>query len=179
MNFTIYEYFFPIPWVSAHLLSHIWFCDSLDLASLKPWPSQDSSVHGILQARILEWVAIPSSKGSSRSRDRNHRSCVSCTAVDPLLLSHWGSPVAQEYSCSLSFPFVFITGLYMSKLRKTTFKIESERQIYIRKFIHESFMKDISILSRRRQYISFKIEKMVYTNHDSRSQILVLNGCSI
>ena len=29
-----------------------------------------SSVHGILQARILEWVAMPSSRGSSRSRDQ-------------------------------------------------------------------------------------------------------------
>ena len=29
-----------------------------------------SSVHGILQARILEWVMIPSSRGSSRLRDR-------------------------------------------------------------------------------------------------------------
>ena len=28
-----------------------------------------SSVHGISQARILEWVAIPSSRGSSRPRD--------------------------------------------------------------------------------------------------------------
>ena len=28
-----------------------------------------SSVHGILQARILEWVAISSSRGSSRLRD--------------------------------------------------------------------------------------------------------------
>ena len=28
-----------------------------------------TSVHGILQARILEWVAIPFSKGSSQSRD--------------------------------------------------------------------------------------------------------------
>ena len=28
-----------------------------------------SSVYGILQARILEWVAIPFSRGSSRSRD--------------------------------------------------------------------------------------------------------------
>ena len=27
-----------------------------------------SSVHGILQARILEWVAMPSSKGSSQPR---------------------------------------------------------------------------------------------------------------
>ena len=30
----------------------------------------DSSVHGILQARILEWVAMPSSRGSSQLRDR-------------------------------------------------------------------------------------------------------------
>ena len=28
-----------------------------------------SSVHGILQARILEWVAIPFSRGSSQTRD--------------------------------------------------------------------------------------------------------------
>ena len=30
-----------------------------------------SSVHGILQARILEWVTVPSSRGSSRPRDWN------------------------------------------------------------------------------------------------------------
>ena len=36
-----------------------------------------SSVHGILQARILEWVAMPSSRGSSSPRDR---SCISCIA---------------------------------------------------------------------------------------------------
>ena len=38
-----------------------------------------SSVHGILQARILEWVALPSSRGSSWPRDWN---CVS-------RLLHW------------------------------------------------------------------------------------------
>ena len=37
-----------------------------------------SSVHGILQARILEWVAMPSSRGSSQSRDRTWVSYVSC-----------------------------------------------------------------------------------------------------
>ena len=31
-----------------------------------------SSVHGILQARMLEWVAIPFSRGSSRPRDSSH-----------------------------------------------------------------------------------------------------------
>ena len=35
-----------------------------------------SSVHGILQARILEWVAIPSSKGSSWVRDQTLISCI-------------------------------------------------------------------------------------------------------
>ena len=37
------------------------------------------SVRGILQARILEWVAMSSSRGSSRPRDQTQVSCVSCT----------------------------------------------------------------------------------------------------
>ena len=35
-----------------------------------------SSVHGILQARILEWVAISFFKGSSQLRDRTWVSCI-------------------------------------------------------------------------------------------------------
>ena len=35
-----------------------------------------SSVHGILQARILEWVAIPSSRGSARPRNGARISCL-------------------------------------------------------------------------------------------------------
>ena len=38
-----------------------------------------SSVHGIFQARILEWVAISYSRGSSWPRDQTHVSYVSCT----------------------------------------------------------------------------------------------------
>ena len=34
------------------------------------------SVHGILQTRILEWVAIPFSRGSSQPRDWTHVSCI-------------------------------------------------------------------------------------------------------
>ena len=37
-----------------------------------------SSVHGILQARILEWVAFPSTRGSSQARDRTRISYISC-----------------------------------------------------------------------------------------------------
>ena len=52
-----------------------------------------SSVHGILQARILERVAMPSSRGSSRSRDWTGISYISCIADRFFYpLSHLGSP---------------------------------------------------------------------------------------
>ena len=35
-----------------------------------------SSVHGILQARILEWLAIPFPRGSSQARDRTQVSSI-------------------------------------------------------------------------------------------------------
>ena len=37
-----------------------------------------SSIHGIFQAKILECIAMPSSRGSSQLRDRIRVSCVSC-----------------------------------------------------------------------------------------------------
>ena len=43
-----------------------------------------SSVPGILQARILGWVAMPSSKGSSRPRDWTHVSCSPTLRMDSL-----------------------------------------------------------------------------------------------
>ena len=53
-----------------------------------------SSVHGIFQARILEWVAMLSSRGSSQPRDWNNTSCISCTGRQILYpLSHQGSPI--------------------------------------------------------------------------------------
>ena len=42
--------------------------------------SSGASAHGILQARTLERVAMSSSRGSSRPRDRTRVSCVSCMA---------------------------------------------------------------------------------------------------
>ena len=45
-------------------------CDPMDHSP----PS--SSVHGILQARILEWVAVPFFTGSSQPRDQTHVSCI-------------------------------------------------------------------------------------------------------
>ena len=51
--------------VHAKLLHlYLTLCDVMDRIPL------DSSVHGILQAGILEWVAISSSRGSSQPRDQ-------------------------------------------------------------------------------------------------------------
>ena len=49
-------------------------CTSMD------WSLPGSPVHGVLQARILEWVAMPSSKGSSWPRNQVLVSSISCTA---------------------------------------------------------------------------------------------------
>ena len=46
-----------------------------------------SSDHGIFEARILEWVAISYSRGSSRPRDQTCMSCVSCIAGK--FFTHW------------------------------------------------------------------------------------------
>ena len=48
-------------------------CDSMDFSPL------GFSVHGILQAKILEWVTMPFPRGSSQARDETHISYVSCT----------------------------------------------------------------------------------------------------
>ena len=49
-----------------------------------------SSVYGILQARILEWVAISSSRGSSGPGCRTRISCGSC--IDRQVVYHWNIP---------------------------------------------------------------------------------------
>ena len=55
-----------------------------------------SSVHGILQARILEWVAISFSRGSSCTRDRTW---VSCTAGRFFTTEPPGKPNIYKYIC--------------------------------------------------------------------------------
>ena len=58
-------------------------CNPMDCSPL------DSSVRGIFQARILEWVVISSSRGSSWPRDWTCVSCVSC--IGRQILYHWAA----------------------------------------------------------------------------------------
>ena len=62
-------------------------CDPMDCSP------PGSSVRRIFQARLLEWVAISSSRRSSRPRDRTHISCICCTGRQILYhCSTWEAP---------------------------------------------------------------------------------------
>ena len=52
----------------------------------------DCIVHGILQARIREWVAFPFSRGSSQPRDQTQVSCIAAG-----FFTSWATREAQEY----------------------------------------------------------------------------------
>ena len=52
------------------VLSSVQLCHPTD------YSPPDPSVHGVSQARILEWVVISFSRGSSRPKDQTHVSCI-------------------------------------------------------------------------------------------------------
>ena len=71
-------------------LSHVWFGDPMDY-----------TVHGILQARILEWEAIPFSRGSSQLRDQTQISRIAggwavklLSISDTSLQICWDAPIS-------------------------------------------------------------------------------------
>ena len=69
------------------MLSHSTLSDLMDCSPPGP------SVHGTSQGRILEWVAVPSSRGSSRPKDRTQVSCMFCT--EPRGKAGWVAPNSQ------------------------------------------------------------------------------------
>ena len=71
--------------VCTQSFSCVTLCNPLNLV----WPG--SSVHGVLQARILEWVAISSSGGSSWPKDGTHVSCIYRWS-----LCHWATREAPH-----------------------------------------------------------------------------------
>ena len=119
-----------------------------------------SSVHGILQARTLDWVAIPFSRRASLSRDRT---CVSCIFLKYLYLFiylaapghscsiqtlswsmwdlvsqtrsnlgplHWECTVLANGSPGKSFHFIFLTKNCMYLKWTTWFDIHTHRNDY-------------------------------------------------
>ena len=99
---------------------------------------------GILQARILEWVAMPPSRGSSQPRDQTHVSALQAdslpsepqekhrnTGVSSLsllqgifltqkpnwgLLHYWWSLYQQSYQLHFNIIFIFLVFIYLTPL---------------------------------------------------------------
>ena len=65
-----------------------------------------SSAHGILQARILEWVAVASSKICSQARDQTCVSCLLHWQADPLPLVLPGKPIEFYITVKMSKSYV-------------------------------------------------------------------------
>ena len=76
-------------WFNHYVVSDS--CDSINCS--RP----GSSVHGISQARILEWVAISFSRGSPRLRNRTQVSCLAGR-----FSTDWGTKEAQKWGPALS-----------------------------------------------------------------------------
>ena len=89
-----HDYFSLCPYMCVCLITQLCLtlCDPLDCSP------PGSSVHGIFQIRLLEWVAISFSGGSSEPRDWP---CISCMKGG--LFTHWA---IGEASCG-HWPFVY------------------------------------------------------------------------
>ena len=86
--------------------SRLTLCDPMDCSP------QGSSVHGILQARILEWVVIPFSRGTSQPRDRTQSPILQ---ADSLPSEPQGKPHVVEvksFCCHLSLPPQLVKVVY-------------------------------------------------------------------
>ena len=85
--------------VTSVVFNSLWFHGLCSLSG--------SSVRGILLARILEWVAMPSSRESSWPRDRNSISCVSYIVGG--FFTHWTTWEAPPMTlyCVFSHSVVF------------------------------------------------------------------------
>ena len=84
-------------------------CDPMDCSP----PA--SSVHGIFQARILEWIAISFSRGSSQPRNRTQVSCIAGRFFTNWAMREISSPyLSLIFSLSLVYLFMIISILFCS-----------------------------------------------------------------
>ena len=111
-----------------------------------------SSVHGILQARTLEWVAVPSSRRSSRPRNWTQVSCIACRFFTTQ--SHQGSPSSKRlHQSSLSGVFCMHLEFssYMSKqfscFPSPVLSIHDEWTLQVLFLFFPSSSRSISLLS--------------------------------
>ena len=103
-----------VPCKGAHVCASVvqsclTLCDPTDCSPPR------SSIHGILQARLLEWVAMLSSRGSSRPRNWTRVSHVSC--ISRQVLYHQHHLVTAKVANHLSTLLVSVLQLSSRRLR--------------------------------------------------------------
>ena len=91
--FLILSCYALIVCVCLSLRSVVTLCNPVDCSL------SGSSAHGIFQARILEWVSISSSRGSSWHRDGIHVSCIGKWILYPSL----------SWLCNIYFPAIYVS----------------------------------------------------------------------
>ena len=124
---------------------HLYCCCSVAQSCLPLWDTvdcsePDSSVHGISQARIVEWVAISFSMGSSWLRNQT---CISC--IGRHILYHWATWKAQ-ISC---YKFINWTEFWN---KYYIFLVFLEKLIY---FPWKGFLPIFLPVRSRRTYVEF------------------------
>ena len=173
--------------LSAFLkIPHFWLqCESMIVTQLSDsllpidCSPPGSSLHGISQARILEWVAIPFSRGSSRPRDWTMVSCIAGTfftvwVTMEALQEAWNQKVWHLQPCS-SFSELFgywsSPGLLLGhsykedKICKTFVRVH---QFFLRIFLNFLIVKSMwSLWSICRVIISVNLSSFVHWSNSS------------
>ena len=98
-----------------------------------------SSVHGIILARILEWVAMSSSGVSSQPRGGTHFFSSSCTDRWILyLLSHWGNP--NKDTPTSNFPVLRIYIKNRTKFDKNSILLLHQQHLLCEQRVQHSIL---------------------------------------
>ena len=101
-------------------LSHVpLFWDPMDFSS------PGSNVHGIFQARKLEWVAISFSRWSSRPRDRTQ---VSCTGRR--ILYYWATTLPVINIKTLKFDINSLYSIFQTKSSKSSVYLTKKKSSF-------------------------------------------------
>ena len=79
-------------------------------------PLPGSSVRGILQARMLEWVAICFSRGSSQPRDHTGISCLAVGFRNEVLVENWLTSSVKDRESALILRRYVVHGTFFALL---------------------------------------------------------------
>ena len=90
------ESFYDLRNIRLAILCHEWVSEKVAKLCPTLWDPMDYTVYGIFQARILEWVAFPFSRGSSQHRDGTQVS-----RIASVFFSSWATREAHTLSYSL------------------------------------------------------------------------------